>query len=104
MGGYGRGGRGGRGGVGRSSRLTVEFVLQRDLDDWHEDRLDVQQDVRCTFQGENEGPDGLQNPQCRYALVIQVVAEFIILPELVVLVEQLPHYSTVCVPQLLAQR
>lgn len=85
-------------------QLTVELILQRDLDNRHQDTLDVEENVGRALKSKYKRADGLQHTERRDALVIEEVAIVIlhIIPLLAVL-QQLPDNAQVGITELLAQ-
>lgn len=83
---------------------VVQLVLKSDRDNRHQDVLELQKHIRSALEGKNEGADGLENTQCRNALVVQEVAISFLVTLGGVPLQEFADDAHVRIAQLLAQR
>ncbi|GKT66592.1 hypothetical protein ColTof3_13931 [Colletotrichum tofieldiae] len=80
----------------------VQLVLQGDLNDGHENSLNVQKNVGGALEGENESADGLEDAESSDALLVEVVSKLVVTVVLV-LIQHFTDDTKVGVSQLLAE-
>lgn len=89
--------------VGSMITHTVELVLKRDGDHRHKNSLEVQKDIRCALEGEDQSANSLKYTKCGNALLIQEVAVLAVVALLLVPGHEFANDTEVGVTELLAE-